>query len=112
MNQFERVRGLLAQVTYKPGYRIYCHRSEDLLYRICGVVVGCMGEFHSLARDGRFITIASQMMFMDDMLVRMTDRDILRHCIGRVLVNLELHEVDEWFCFAGVPVVDPHPERG
>jgi hypothetical protein len=50
------------------------------------------------------------MIYTEDDLERMNDKDILGYVIGGLIRGAELHEMDEWFKFDGQCIADPHPE--
>jgi hypothetical protein len=119
-DQLERVQRLLKKVTYKPGWIItaYPHqmfdepRSEDR-YRFHNetrivIRVVCLQPDTISGQPREFIHHRSLCAYD---IAHLDDSKIIEYFIGRAIVEMEMHEVDEWFKYDGSHVKDPHPEK-
>lgn len=111
--QLQRVQRFIDNVTYKPGWEIRAERSSDhLLYRSSLIFIVVIAVFSDLTNpEAEPVKITSGRSFPAEMLVRMSDTEVIKHVIGRAVWELEQHEMHEWFKFDRFHVWDPHPEQ-
>ncbi len=105
MIQLERVRKLLARVTYKPGWR-FCVAPHSYL----GITLVVDYTTNDINNPTAPITVGTARLFDEMQLENMKDEDIVVHCIGGTIRDLEDHEFREHFRIDGHCVLDPHPE--
>ena len=56
--------------------------------------------------------ISNQMLFSGRTMAECTDQELVDRALRQLVVNCELHEVDEWLRYKGKCVREPHPEKG
>lgn len=117
MDQLERVRSLLAKITYKPGWVITAFehgvmrepKNEYSFYDPTRIYIRIL----CLQPDtvtGRETEISHHSSLSRYDVANMKDADVVGYLISNAIRHMELHEMDEWLRFDGVHVRDPHPK--
>jgi hypothetical protein len=104
--QYERLKGLLERVTYKPGYhfRLPPFDNQDYFRLYLDAVT------KDATAPGKPFMVEYHMVNWYDRLLRMNDHELLQ-CIYRMAIDTEIHEAEEWFRIDGKHLVNPHKEQ-
>lgn len=101
---FARLQRILKDITYKPGSTLNASVHE------CGLVtVVHTREVPSVDNPRYSTTICLSRQIGLWELDNMPDDVIVDSFIRHILVEVETHEINEWFKYKGKNVRDPHP---
>lgn len=106
--QYERMRGILGRVTYKPGWKIEVTQPVNVMGDLCLIVT--MNVPDLTKRDGSMTTFLYHEHVWLDRLESMSDCEVVDKVIGNALRKCEMHELDEWYKVDSINVREPHPE--
>ena len=106
---------LLEHLTYKPGYRFRFRarplpQGDDVELYVEADVPDSEKPTHTVPAHLRTVKLLHRHRWSHHE-VAMFDRDQFLWTVRSFLVEMEVHEVDEWFRLDGAPVHEPHPER-
>jgi hypothetical protein len=105
----DEVEATLAKVTYKGKYKFTLERStihelwgknDHIRYLAIALWVKDVEDHNKES----FIT-SSVVVEMDGL-----THELLMHKLFNAVLSLEMHEVEEWLRYDGIPIVNPHPE--
>lgn len=103
-NQEERLRSIIADVQYKPGWTFEVTRNEHDY-----MTLWCKWQVPDVETK-RMIDLRFTMVINCWQMEQMKTEDVVNYYVSGLLRNAELHEMDEWFKYKGEHVRDPHPE--
>jgi hypothetical protein len=92
------VDAIIAQITYKPGFAFSVARRPEGDSLLVSMRVR---DVHDCKRT---IFVANNIQLPP----MIFDENHLLALVHRLLVDMELHELDEWLCYRSKQVKDPH----
>lgn len=98
-----RVAKLVEDITYRPGWNIYCVYKPEYDQIMLTVVANVLDSYGS----GNMIDIACSSVMYAEFVSNIEDSTILSY-IKNFLHKVEMHEADEWFTYKGERIFDPH----
>lgn len=107
-DQLTRLQSLVARITYKPGFKLSVE--EDLVFGSEYLRI-----FFSMSVVDAF-DLRNTEMLSSTVAIQKTactgysDEYLLNQIIRQRIIEMEMHEVDEFLKFDGLFIVDPHPE--
>lgn len=109
MTDLARLRMIVGQVTYKPGWEFRL----DILYESSlhvSVVLRVTHREKDVGSDKEvFLSLAIGFMFEE--VQGIDDKEFVERYVYRLIRDAELHELDEWLKFRGEHLHEPHPEE-
>lgn len=101
--QVDQAKEIVQQITYKPGSHISVGDvvGGSLRLNVKHVVEDVLGRGE--------VTVGRSTHVRTDVLKRMDESEFIRFVMDAV-IELEVHEVHEWFQVNGEPFINPHPE--
>ena len=104
-DQEQRMRGILAKITYKPTWTFELMNKSDSY-----LTLYVRWRVPDVMRPDQIVELVKVVVLDTLSLVRITDDEVVRHHITAAIRDAEMHEMNEWFCFEGKHVRDPHPK--
>jgi hypothetical protein len=117
MDQIERVRAILRNVSYKPTWRImanYENYNHSLKYTPLSwrrIILTATFKAPDVTCPSKDTVICGQTSLPEEAIEHLNDAQIVDYFIRRVIYEAEDHEFKEWFKYDGVCVFNPHPEE-
>jgi hypothetical protein len=105
-----RLVSLLERITYKPGWRFEVSSSYGSTGSPDAISLYAYHRQPDANRSGEMVQLVCPTSWTEDELSDLTDAQLVDR-IRRLIIEAEMHEVEEWLKFDGICVVDPHPPR-
>lgn len=104
-DQEQRLRNIIADILYKPGWTFEVTCSEyDYM------TLWCKWQVPDVVNPEKMLDLRHTICINAWQMEQMKTEDVVNYYVNSLIRTAELHEMDEWFRYKGEHVRDPHPE--
>jgi hypothetical protein len=113
LDAYEMVKTLVGGLTYKPGWYFLTSLSDNEAWPMIDVEITARLQDVTKRKVAppQIIILETRVVFSPDELKLTEAKNWILRSLHAAIVQMEHHEIDEWFRLDGEPVTNPHPKN-